>query len=312
MKPTLVTRSRKDNSMARKPKLPSIAPIAIVSIFVVLFAASRCYKTVEAGYVSVATLFGNVRDEPYEEGLHFPVNPFYKWHDYDARKKTHKEVANVPSQDQLQTKLEVSIQYRLIGSQTPKILANTGLAQDVVNVHLIPKLRSLVREQGKSIRRAEDFFQEETQERLQVDLTAGMDEFMRPQGVAVEDVLIRDIQLPPFITKAIEAKKEREQEVEKQKAELERFRTEQQQKIALAEAERIASEQQAEQRRILADAQAYEIRKINEAVASNPAYIQLQALQALEQISKDPASKMYFMDGDSTMPLPLMHLGDRP
>lgn len=35
-----------------------------------------------------------------------------------------------------------------------------------------------------------------------------------------------NITLPPFIMRAIEAKKEREQEVEKQKAELERFRTE--------------------------------------------------------------------------------------
>ena len=298
--------------MARANRLPPTLPIIIGVCFLLLLAASRCYKTVEAGYVSVATLFGNVRSEPYTEGLHFPVNPFYKRHDYDARKKTHKEVANVPSQDQLQTKLEVSVQYRLIATETPRILATTGLATDVVNVHLIPKLRSLVREQGKSIRRAEDFFMEETQERLQVDLTTGMDEFMRPKGVEVEDVLIRDIQLPPFITKAIEQKKEREQEVEKQKAELERFRTEQQQKIALAEAERVASEQQAERRRILADAQAYEIRQINDAVAQNPAYIQLQALQALEQISKDPASKMYFMDGDAAMPLPLMHMGDRP
>ena len=298
--------------MARSSKLPPAAPIAIGILFLIVLIASRSYKTVEAGYVSVATLFGNVRTDAYTEGLHFPVNPFYKWHDYDARKKTHKEVANVPSQDQLQTKLEVSVQYRLMATETPRILAETGLAADVVNVHLIPKLRSLVREQGKSIKRAEDFFMEETQERLQADLTSGMDEFMRPKGVEVEDVLIRDIQLPPFITKAIEQKKEREQEVEKQKAELERFRTEQQQKIALAEAERVASEQQAERRRILADAQAYEIRKINEAVAQNPAYIQLQALQALEQISKDPASKMYFMDGDSAMPLPLMHMGDRP
>ncbi|MEO1576848.1 MAG: SPFH domain-containing protein, partial [Pseudomonadota bacterium] len=194
--------------MARVKKLPPIAPLLIGVAFLVLLVASRSYKTVEAGYVSVATLFGNVRSEPYTEGLHFPVNPFYKWHDYDARKKTHKEVANVPSQDQLQTKLEVSVQYRLIASETPRILAETGLATDVVNVHLIPKLRSLVREQGKSIRRAEDFFMEETQERLQVDLTTGMDEFMRPKGVEVEDVLIRDIQLPPFITKAIEQKKE--------------------------------------------------------------------------------------------------------
>ena len=296
--------------MARRPKLPTSAPLFIAIAIVLIVVGSRSFKTVEAGYVAVATLFGNVRSEPYYEGLHFPVNPLYKWHDYDARNKTHKETANVPSQDQLQTQLEVSVQYRLIAADTPMILSETGLASDVVRVHLVPKLRSLLREQGKSIVRAEDFFLETTQEKLQVDLTAGMGEFMRSKGVEVGDVLIRDIQLPPFIAKAIEAKKEREQEVEKQKAELERFRTEQQQKIALAEAERIASEQQAEQRRILADAQAYEITKINEAIAQNPAYIQLQALEALRKISEDPASKLYFIDGDSPQPLPLMHLGD--
>ena len=31
----------------------------------------------------------------------------------------------------------------------------------------------------------------------------------------------------------------------------------------------------------------------------------------LKAISKDPASKMYFMDGSSPSPLPLMHLGDQ-
>ena len=97
---------------------------------------------------------------------------------------------------------------------------------------------------------------------------------------------------------------------EKQKAELERFRTEQQQKIAAAQAEREAAEEEAERRRVLADAQAYEIERINEAVGNNPNYVRLQALEALRAISKDPASKIYFMDGSSPMPLPLMHMGE--
>jgi len=50
--------------------------------------------------------------------------------------------------------------------------------------------------------------------------------------------------------------------------------------------------------------------KINDAIANNPAYIQLQSLEALKAISKDPASKIYFLDGSSPMPLPLMHLGE--
>ena len=81
--------------------------------------------------------------------------------------------------------------------------------------------------------------------------------------------------------------------------------------VAEAEARRKAAEEEAHQRRTLADAQAYEIRKINEAVSSNPAYLQLQALDALKQMSKDPAAKIYFLDGDAPQPLPLMNIGDR-
>ena len=94
-------------------------------------------------------------------------------------------------------------------------------------MHIVPKLRSQIREQGKTIKRAEDFFLEETQTTLQIALLEGLKDYLGTKGVAIEAVLIRDISLPPFITKAIEAKKEREQEVEKQKAELERFTTEQ-------------------------------------------------------------------------------------
>ncbi|MEE2874776.1 MAG: prohibitin family protein, partial [Candidatus Latescibacterota bacterium] len=64
------------------------------------------------------------------------------------------------------------------------------------------------------------------------------------------------------------------------------------------------------ERRLLADARAYEITKINDAIGKNPNYVKLQALEALQAISKDPAAKVYFINGDSPQPLPLMHLGD--
>ncbi len=272
--------------------------------------ATRIYQTVPAGHVAVATLFGDVRPEPYEEGLHVPVNPLYNWVFYDVRQKTHKETANVPSQDQLQTRLDVSVQFRLIREMAPNMLKETGTAIDATRVHLVPKLRSLLREQGKSIKRAEDFFMEETQNRLQMALQEGLKAYLEPKGMEVQAVLIRDINLPQFITKAIEAKKEREQEVEKQKAELERFRTEQQQKIAAAKAEREAAEELAQRKRVLADAQAYEITQINQAMGDSPVYIKLKALEALQSISKDPAAKLYFLNGDSPNPLPLMHLGE--
>jgi regulator of protease activity HflC (stomatin/prohibitin superfamily) len=284
--------------------------VAAISVFVVVVVIMNIYKTVPVGHVGVATLFGKAQVEGFTEGLHFPVNPLYKWTMFDARKKTHLETANVPSQDQLQTRLDVSVQYRIDGAMAPKILAATGTAEAAVRVHLVPKLRSLLREQGKSVPRAEDFFKEATQTLLQTALTTGLRDDLEQQGIIVSEVLIRDITLPPFIVQAIEQKKEREQAVERERAELERVRTELQQEVARAEAGREAATQEAERKKILADATAYEITQINNAISTNPAYIQLQSLEALKAISKDPASKIYFMDGSSPNPLPLIHLGD--
>ena len=286
-------------------------PLIVIAIIVVVFMwfGSSLYQKVPAGYVAVATLFGEVQADPYEEGLHIPVNPFFEWYFYDVRQKSHLEEANVPSQDQLQTKIQVSVQYRIEKDMAPSILKGTGSANDVLKVHIVPKLRSLLREQGKAILRAEDFFLEKTQQNMQTSLLTGLENYLIEKGVNVGAVLIRDISLPPFIIKAIESKKEREQEVEKQKAELERFATEQQQKVAQATAESEAATEQANKVRVLADAQAYEIEKINKAIGSNPNYVKLMALEALKAISKDPASKIYFMNGDSPSPLPLMNIG---
>ena len=58
--------------------------LIFISVIVVTFMwfGSSLYQKVPAGYVGVATLFGEVQTEPYEEGLHIPVNPFFEWYLY--------------------------------------------------------------------------------------------------------------------------------------------------------------------------------------------------------------------------------------
>ena len=284
--------------------------VTIITVFLLIMFGSRFFKTIPAGHVGVATLFGDVVEHPYESGLHIPVNPLYEWFLFDVREDTITATASVPSQDQLQTTIDVSVRFSVNANDTPYTFQQFGNKERVVEKQLVPALRSILREAGKSIPRAEDFFLEETQSVLQETMVANLRADMEPKGLNIDRVLIRSITLPPFIMKAIEAKKEREQEVEKQKAELERFRTEQQQKLAQATAEREAAEEQAKRIQVLADAQAYEIQVVNAAVAENPAYLQLQALEALKAISKDPSSKVYFINGDSPQPLPLMNIGD--
>jgi len=292
-------RSRRNRGEVEIPA--KILPV-IVIVVGLLALASCSFKAVDVGHVGVASLFGKVKVQTYPAGLHFPVNPLLKWVQFDARQKTHMETAAVPSQDQLLTDVDVSVQYRIDSTRAFEILKDTGTAEQAVEVHLIPALRSLIREQGKTIKNAEDFFNEETQQRLQANLRESMMDFLEPKGILVSEVLIRDIQLPAQLRARIEEKKAAEQA-------LARTEFEQQTKVVQAKAEREAAAEEAEMRRTLADAQAYEITEINKAIATTPAYIQLQALEALKAMSKDPAAKIYFMDGDAPMPLPLMNVG---
>jgi regulator of protease activity HflC (stomatin/prohibitin superfamily) len=286
--------------------------IVLGVVIVVLFSVSGCFfKSVPAGFVSVGTFFGKVQEAPYAAGMHFPINPLLQFTDYDIRERTIKEEGvGIPTQDQLTTAVDVSVQYRIDGKMAPKILTETGTDEQTINVHLLPKLRSVLREQGKTVKRAEDFFQDQTQQQLQAKIFTELRDYLQPKGIIVEAVLLRDIRLPQAILLNVERKKQAEQEVERQKAELARQEIEAQKQVVQAKAEREAAQQEAEKKKVLADAQAYEIQKINEAIAANPAYIQLEALKTLQSISKDPAAKLYFMDGNSPTPLPLMHLGD--
>lgn len=276
--------------------LRSVAKVVIAPA-VLVFLALFCVQQVPAGHVKVATLFGRVVEKPYNEGLHFPVNPLYAWYQYDVRQKTLKfDKMGVPSQDQLISHFDVSLQYRLVGALAPDIKKNTGTANDVVQIHVVPYFRSLIREQGKTVRNAEEFYSESVQNRMQVEMMEALTAKLKPIGIEMQGILIRNVILPPFIAKAVEDKKRREQEAEKQKAELKRFSTEQEQKIATANAEFEAAKLEEKRIRLLADAEAYKIRKINEAAEKSPAYIQLKQIEAWNGILPQ------YMGGDN-MPI---------
>jgi regulator of protease activity HflC (stomatin/prohibitin superfamily) len=288
---------------------PKLAIIAIIGLLVLMFG-QRFFHSVPAGHVGVAILFGQVQDESYPEGLHV-VNPFLSWVDLDARDDSFKITQlEMPTRDQLLSKVDLNIQWRLDQSRAAALYRETGDKERMVQVHLHPKARSLIRELGTKIERAEDLFKDEVRDSLASALGTELAAYVADKGIIVESVLLRNINLPPVLAEAIGRKKEREQEVERQRAELERVKLEQEQQVAQAEASRRASEEDAKRMRILADAKAYEISTINKAASGNPAYIQLQSLETLKKMAEDPAAKLYFMDSSSPSPLPLMNIGD--
>lgn len=257
----------------------NVKPVGYLGITAaVIWLASLFLLTVPAGHVKVATLFGKVQDATYSEGLHV-VNPLFDFTTFDLRQKTHKETAGIPAEDKLITNMDVSVQYRTIGVMTPDILRNTGSTDALIQVHLVPKLRSILREQGKGVETSQDFFREAVQRNLQSTLQQGLVEYLSPKGIEVEAVLIRDVILPKVIRDSITETKRREQEVLKQQAELERFATEQDQKVKQAESELRAAKLEALKIRELAEAEAYKIDAINKTLANSPNYIELKRVE---------------------------------
>ncbi len=283
--------------------------IIAMLLLAVLTCVSSC-SVIDAGTVGVQRTFGTIDDKPITEGMNM-LNPLSTVTKFDVKQKAHTE-DDVPitTQDQLVTTMDVTINYRLVGSMAPTMLRETGSERAVLDVHLVPSLRSALREVAKSVKRAEDFYQDGVQNTIEAAIYDGLAKPLATKGIEVQQVLVRDLRLPAVIATAVQQKKEREQAAVRQESELVRYKVEQEQKVALAKAERAAAEEEAAKTRVLADAEAYRIEVVNKATAGNPAYVQLQALEALRAIAKDPATKLYFLNGDSPSPLPLMHLGD--
>ena len=61
--------------------------IVIALIAILVLFGSRFFVSVPAGHVAVATLFGEVQDKPYLEGLTIPINPLFNFTFYDIREK---------------------------------------------------------------------------------------------------------------------------------------------------------------------------------------------------------------------------------
>jgi regulator of protease activity HflC (stomatin/prohibitin superfamily) len=249
------------------PRKGGRALFAAVLALVIALALASLFTTVPPGHNQVATLFGEVQPVPYGEGMHI-VNPLLDFESFDLRAQTHTwQEVHVPSQDKLKTSMDLSVTFRIEPSHTPRILQETGALDDVIEKHVTPKVRSLLREAGKSVAQSQDFYLETVQQELQSYMEAGLTEYLQPKGVHVDAVLFRDITLPPVVQNAVVQTKERQEQLEREKAQLRIVEQQAQQEVVQAQAREQAAIADANARRTQADAEAYRILKEAEARA---------------------------------------------
>jgi len=200
--------------------------VLAVVFLVILFFAS--VVSVPTGHVGVLTLFGRVTGETLGEGIHL-INPLKSVQRLSIQTQSVKESASVPSNEGLILALDTSLLFHLDRSKAAEVYQRVGAnyAEKIVE----PTLRAAIRA-ATSAHTANALYtnaRELVQQQIQEELTAQL----APRGVIIENVLLRDVQLPAMLKTSIEAKQQAEQDalrmnfiLQKEKQEAERKRIE--------------------------------------------------------------------------------------
>jgi regulator of protease activity HflC (stomatin/prohibitin superfamily) len=200
----------------------------LVSAVAGLIAVFNLFTVIPAGTVGVVDFLGNVSDKTLKSGVNI-VNPIAKIEKFSIQTQQIKEVMNVPSKEGLSVQLEISFMFSVIPDKANEIYTNIGTSYR--EKILLPNFRSVVR--GVTARYEAKALYTASREKLAEEIITDINSILVPQGVIVEEAALRQIILPPGLTKSIEEKLQAEQEsqrmefvLRKEKQEAERKRIE--------------------------------------------------------------------------------------
>jgi prohibitin 1 len=203
-----------------------ILQLGILLLLLILLMAST--TSIPTGNVGVLTLFGKVTGETLAEGIHL-VNPLKSVQKLSIQTQSVKESASVPSNEGLILALDTSLLFHLDKNKAAEVYQLVG--PDYADKIIEPTMRAAIRA-STSAHTANALYtnaRELVQQQIQDELTKQL----APRGVIVENVLLRDVQLPAMLKSSIEAKQQAEQDalrmnfiLQKEKQEAERKRIE--------------------------------------------------------------------------------------
>jgi regulator of protease activity HflC (stomatin/prohibitin superfamily) len=196
---------------------------------------------IEPGEIGVQKLFGKVNQNTLESGLNL-VNPLVEVVVFDIRtqnytmsgvhdegEKSGDDAIRVLSADGLEVVIDLTVLYKVVPNEAPRILQEIGT--DYINVIVRPICRTKIRDNAVyydavalySSKR--DEFQDRIFKTIEKDF--------KTRGLLLEQLLVRNITLPASVKTTIESKINAEQEaqkmifvLQKEKQEAERKRVE--------------------------------------------------------------------------------------
>jgi prohibitin 1 len=215
MQDTVFTSGGPGGSAIRRSGL---ALLAVVALGITALNSVACVKT---GHVGILTVFGRVTGRTIGEGMHL-VNPLSRVTELSIKSQEAKERASVPSKEGLIMGLEASVLYHLQPDRAADVFQKIG--PGYADVLLIPNFRSAMR--GVTAANSASTLYSDARESIARQIMTDLQAQVQPRGIAIENVLLRDLQLPDTLKQAIEAKQQAQQEAQRMEFVLQRERQE--------------------------------------------------------------------------------------
>ena len=259
---------------------------AIIIFFVLLSFAS--IVQVEPGMVGVKKLFGKVSNNILESGLNF-INPLAKVVMFDIRTENYTmsgvhdegtvqadDAIRVLSADGLEVIVDLTVLYKVIPAEAPRILREIGT--DYRNVLVRPICRTGIRDNAVYYDAVSLYStkREEVQDRI----FSAIESNFRDRGLMLEQLLVRNLTLPESVKAAIESKINAEQEAQKMTFVLQKERQE-------AERKRVEAQGIADYQRIL----------------SSTLSERLLQYEMIKAINTSPNAKLVIMANEKGLPI---------
>ncbi len=265
----------------QKLKVPTlIASLLLILLIALLF--NRIFINIYPGEAGVLwKRFSSGTDENviYEEGLHI-INPFDKMYLYEMRLQQRDTDFTVLSQNGLLISIKASVRFRPERENLPLLHKQVG--PEYIDRVVLPQVQSVIRKVIGSYKPDEIYG---TQGDILQNITLDALGELRERYIILDELLIRELTLPPAVSDAIERKLQQEQ----------RF---------LEYEFRIEAEKQEIERKKL---EAAGIQAFQQGVLKNmtPQYLAFQGIQATLELAKSPNSKIILI-GNKESGLPLI------
>jgi len=256
---------------------PILVGIGFIFLLI-LFWSAVAY--VPPGHVGVLTSFGAVTGEVLPEGTHF-VSPFKINHVMSVRTQTQEEHTSTPSSEGLNLEIDTSLIYHLNRDKAASVFQSIGT--NYGSTIIDPNLRSTIRDTTAG--HSANTLYSSSRKQVEDEIMQGLKAALEPRGIVIENVLLRDIQLPHALRSSIEAKQQAEQE-------------------SLAMSFRLQKErQEADRKRI----EAQGVHDFQQIVAQgiSPQLLEWKGIEATENLAKSPNSKIIVI-GNAKNGLPLV------